>query len=156
MQTVGNDATPAKCDLWNVDNQITAAYRYGRSWTPETFTHPTANTWVGAQGSASRFEFVQGVPGTWTRAQAYAAVQTKTFAAVTGIGFDTVATPSGTRTRVLSTNTNDAVTANGQYSLRSPIGVHYLAWIIWASNTAVVWWGAEAIHESGLEIAFQC
>jgi hypothetical protein len=156
MQTVGNDTTPAKCDLWNIDNQVTAAFRYARSWTPETFTHPTANTWVGANGSSSRFEFVQGVPGTWTRAQAYAAVQTKTFAAVTGIGFDTVGTPSGTRTRVLSTSVNDAVTANGQYSLQSPIGVHYLAWIIWASNVAVVWWGAQSTHESGLEIAFQC
>jgi hypothetical protein len=155
LQTNGNDTTPAKCDLWNVDNQITAAFRYARSWTPETFTHPTASTWVGANGSSSRFEFIQGVAGSWTRAQAYAAVQTKTFVAVTGIGYDTVSTPSGTRTRVLSTNTNDIVTANGQYSLQSAIGVHYLAWIIYATNVAVVWWAAQSTHESGLEIAFQ-
>jgi hypothetical protein len=82
-------------------------------------------------------------------------VQSKTFAAVTGLGYDTVSTPSGTRTRVLVTNTNDAVTAVGQYSLQSPIGVHYLAWILWAQSTAVVWWGAESTHESGLEVAFQ-
>jgi len=155
LQTNATDTTPAKCDLWNIDNQVTASFRYRRSWTPETFTHPTANTWVGANGSASRFEYVQGVPGTWTRAQAFAAVQSKTFAAVTGIGYDTVATPSGTRTRVLVTNTNDAVTAVGQYSLQSPIGVHYLAWVLWAQSTAVVWWGAESTHESGLEVAFQ-
>jgi len=152
----GNDVTSAKCDIWNADNRELTPFRYTRSWTPETFTHPTANTWVAANGTSSRVELVQGQLGPWTRADVLAAVQPKTFAAVTAVGLDTVSTPTGLRPRTLITQTADATETNGQASLQVPIGSHYLAWLIWASSTTVVWWGAQSVHESGLICEFSC
>ncbi len=155
LQTTAADTTPPRCDLWNVDNQIMGRFRYERSWTPETFTHPTANTWVAWNGVNSRFEFIQGVAGNWLRCDVLAGVQSKTFYAIASCNLDSTSTPSGSRPQVKSTNTSDVVAASGTSILRPSVGVHYVSWNIWAENVAVVWWAAQATHTSGMTVEYQ-
>ncbi len=155
LQTTATDTTPPRCDLWNVDNQVLGRFRYERAWTPETFTHPTANTWVAFNGTVSRFEFVLGVANNWVRVDVLAGVQTKTFYAITSCALDAVNVPSGSRPQVKSTNTSDVVAASGTSIIRPSIGVHFISWNIWAENVAVVWWAAQATHTSGMTVEHQ-
>jgi hypothetical protein len=156
IYTNGSDTQPARCDLWNTDNQYRLLFHYERSWTPETFTHPTANTWVGFNGTSSRFEFVQGIAGNFLRSEVITGVQTKTFTAIASSNLDSVSSPSGARPQIKSTNTSDIEAAVGSANLRPGIGVHFVSWNIWADNVAVVWWAAQATHTSGLQVEFNC